>query len=152
MLSCAHYQRKKERKKRTKPQLNELLKAKLNRCKKYGCFSLPRHHLTLHSTEGELSTWLSSPLLFQGFSGGSHGKDCLKCRRRGVDPWVRKISWRREWLPILVFWPGECHGQRSLVSPRPWGHKESDMTEQLNTSLLPFQVGLNPDLKQDITY
>ena len=47
---------KKERKKRTKPQLNELLKAKLNRCKKYGCFSLPRHHLTLHSTEGELST------------------------------------------------------------------------------------------------
>ena len=24
---------------------------------------------------------------------------------------------------------GESHGQRSLVSYSPWGHKESDMTE-----------------------
>ena len=31
------------------------------------------------------------------------------------DPWVRKILWRREWQPIPVFWPGESHGQRSLV-------------------------------------
>ena len=27
--------------------------------------------------------------------------------------------------------PGESHGQRSLVGCRPWGCKESDMTEQL---------------------
>ena len=26
-----------------------------------------------------------------------------------------KIPWRREWLPTPVFWPGELHGQRSLV-------------------------------------
>ena len=26
-----------------------------------------------------------------------------------------------------VFWPGEFHGQRSLVSYSQWGHKESDM-------------------------
>ena len=26
----------------------------------------------------------------------------------------------------------EEHGQRSLVGPSPWGHKESDMTEGLN--------------------
>ena len=26
-----------------------------------------------------------------------------------VDPWVGKISWRREWLPTVVFWPGELH-------------------------------------------
>ena len=31
------------------------------------------------------------------------------------DPWVRKIPWRREWLPIPVFLPGEFHGQRSLA-------------------------------------
>ena len=31
------------------------------------------------------------------------------------DPWVRKISWRREWLPTLVFPPGKSHGQRSLA-------------------------------------
>ena len=28
---------------------------------------------------------------------------------------VRKIPWRREWLPTSVFLPGESHGQRSLV-------------------------------------
>ena len=27
--------------------------------------------------------------------------------------------------------PEESHGQRSLVGYSPWGHKESDMTEQL---------------------
>ena len=30
-----------------------------------------------------------------------------------------------------VFLPGESHGQRSLVGYSLWGHKESDMTEQL---------------------
>ena len=38
-----------------------------------------------------------------------------KCGRPGFDPWVGKIPWRREWLPIPVFLPGESHGQRSLV-------------------------------------
>ena len=33
---------------------------------------------------------------------------------QGVDPWVRKILWRRKWQPTLVFLPGESHGQRSL--------------------------------------
>ena len=30
-----------------------------------------------------------------------------------------------------VFLPGESHGQRTLAGYSPWGHKESDMTEQL---------------------
>ena len=42
---------------------------------------------------------------------------------------VRKILWRREWLPTLVFLPGKSHGQRSLVGYSPWGHKKSDTTE-----------------------
>ena len=33
---------------------------------------------------------------------------------------------------ILVFLTEEFHGQRSLVGYSPWGHKESDMTEQLS--------------------
>jgi hypothetical protein len=32
--------------------------------------------------------------------------------------------------------PGEFQGQRSLVGYSPWGHKESDKTEQLTLSLL----------------
>ena len=55
----------------------------------------------------------------------------LQYRRPEFDPWVRKIPWRREWLPTPVFLPGESHGQRSLVGYSPWCHKESDMTEQL---------------------
>ena len=54
----------------------------------------------------------------------------LQCGTPGFDPWVGKISSRRERLPTPVFWPGEFHGQRSLVGYSPWGHKGSDMTEQ----------------------
>ena len=39
-----------------------------------------------------------------------------QCGRHGFDPWVGMIPWRRERLPIPVFWPGECHGLYS-----PWG-------------------------------
>ena len=51
--------------------------------------------------------------------------------QHGFDPWVGKIPWRREWLPIPVFLPGKSHGQRSLAG-NPWGPKESDMTEQFH--------------------
>ena len=48
---------------------------------------------------------------------------------------VRKIFWRREWLPTPVFLPGEFHGQRNLAGYNPWGVKESDTTEKLTLSL-----------------
>ena len=48
------------------------------------------------------------------------------CHR--VDPWVRKIPWRRKWQSTPVFSPGKSHGQRSLVGYSPWGHKELDTT------------------------
>ena len=44
--------------------------------------------------------------------------------RPGFDPWVRKIPWRRERLPIPGFWPGDSHGHRSLTGYSPWGCKE----------------------------
>ena len=33
--------------------------------------------------------------------------------------------------PTPIFLPGKSCGQRSLAGSSPWGHKESDMTEQL---------------------
>ena len=57
---------------------------------------------------------------------------CLHCRRFGFHPWVGKIIWRRKRQPTPVFLPGKSHGQRSLVGYRPWGHKNSDRTQQLN--------------------
>ena len=43
-----------------------------------------------------------------------------------------KISWKRAWQPTPVFFPGESHGQRSLVGCRPQGHIESNTTEGLS--------------------
>jgi len=59
-------------------------------------------------------------------------KNLLACGRPWFNPWVRKIPWRSEWLPTPVFLPGKFHGQESLVDYSPWGHKESDRTEQLS--------------------
>ena len=49
-----------------------------------------------------------------------------------IDPWVRKISWRRKWQPTPLFLPGKSHGQKSLAGYSPKSRKESDMTEWLN--------------------
>ena len=46
-----------------------------------------------------------------------------------LDLWVRKIPWRREWLPTPVFLPEELHGPRTLVGYSPWGHKALDTAE-----------------------
>ena len=56
---------------------------------------------------------------------------CLQCRSCHFDPCVGKIPWRRKWQPTPVFFLEKSHGQRSLAGYRPWGCKESDMTEQL---------------------
>ena len=69
-------------------------------------------------------------IIFHFFPGGWDSKVCLQCGRPGFEPWVRKIPWRREWLPTPVFLPGESHGQRNLVGYSLWCHKELDTTEQ----------------------
>ena len=56
--------------------------------------------------------------------GGPSGKElACQCRRHGFSLWIGKIPWRMKWQPTLVFLPGKSHGQRSLVSYSPWGHK-----------------------------
>ena len=56
---------------------------------------------------------------FIGFTGGFRCKEstcqCRRRKRRGFDPWVVKIPWRRKWQPTPVFLPGESYGQRSLA-------------------------------------
>ena len=46
-----------------------------------------------------------------------------RLRRCRFDPWVGKIPWSRKWNPILVFFPGKFHGQRSLAGWSPWAAK-----------------------------
>ena len=76
-----------------------------------------------------------------GFPGGSEGKSvCLQYERPRFDPWVGQIPWRRKWQPTPVLLPGKSHGQRSLVGYSPWGHKESDATEQLHFHFLSLWI------------
>ena len=49
----------------------------------------------------------------------------------GSIPGFGKFPWRRKWQSTPVFFPGESHGQRSLMGYSPWDHKESDTTERL---------------------
>ena len=59
---------------------------------------------------------------FPWWSSGDLVKtSCSQCRGPRFDPWVKKIPWRREWLPTPVFLPGEFHGQRNLASYSLWG-------------------------------
>ena len=66
---------------------------------------------------------------FMSFPGGSDVKILPAIR----ETWVRSLgwkdSWRRKWLPIPVFLPGEFHGQRSLVGDSLWVCKQLDLTE-----------------------
>ena len=66
-----------------------------------------------------------------GFPGGKSSKEstcqCRRHKRRGFDPWVRKIPGGGSGNP--VFLPGESHGQRSLVGCGPQGQKDSDACE-----------------------
>ena len=81
---------------------------------------------------------ICSPYVCLGFPGDAGGKDpacqCRRLRRCGLDPWVRKIPWRRAWQPTAVFLPGESHGQRSLAGHSPRGRRESETTERLSTA------------------
>ena len=52
-----------------------------------------------------------------------------------IQPLVRKIPWRSEWLLTPVFLPGESNGQKSLAGFSPWGHKKLDTTKQLTLLL-----------------
>ena len=60
-------------------------------------------------------------------------KNLPESMRPGIDPWVGRILWRRRGNPLQYSCLENHHGQRGLTDYSPWGHKESDMTEQLST-------------------
>ena len=75
------------------------------------------------SHENSSSAWSQ-----EGFPGVTSGKEpaCQgkRHRRRGLNPWIRKISWSRKWQPPPVFLPGKFHsrGPWSTVhgAAKPW--------------------------------
>ena len=90
------------------------------------CSHCPPHHPT--SFPSYLPPGLAPR---EGFPGGPVVRNPparQRCRRRGFDPWVQKIPWRRKWQPTPVFLPGKSQGRRSLAGYSAWGHRQSDTT------------------------
>ena len=67
--------------------------------------------------------------------GGHHGQRKFLEAKRSSFIILLECSWfwNRKWQPTPVFLPGNSHGQRSLASYSPWGHKASDTTERPST-------------------
>ena len=72
-------------------------------------------------------------LTYLGFPGGSVVKN-LPANVENAGPLGQEDPLGKEMATHSVFLPGESHGQRSLVGFSPKSSKESDMTEQLNSS------------------
>ena len=87
------------------------------------------------------SYWLPKPkniiksISLNSFPGGSSGKgSTCQCKRCEIHPWIRKILWKKKWLPLQY---------SSLENPKNRGSwqatvqgvaKELDTTEQLSTA------------------
>ena len=67
-----------------------------------------------------IDTGHSSQRRLLDFLGGASGKEPMcQCRTCLLDPWVRKIPWKRKWQPTSISLPGESHGQRNLAGYIP---------------------------------
>ena len=92
--------------------------------KPYGDWDWAQNQGVIANSRVKVSEWL------ENYQEETSWSIRLQCRRPAFDPWLGKISWRRERLPTPVFWPGEFHGLYS-----PLGSKESDMREPRSLSL-----------------
>ena len=89
----------------------------------------PRSKRTiLYPSWAHLISFLSLGLC-QWLSSKESACQCGRHRRRGFNPWIGKIPFRKTWQPTLVFLLGKSHGQRSLESQCRWGCKELDTIE-----------------------
>ena len=91
------------------------------------------HCLLSSVTLGNSSRTTLQSLWRVGFPVAQMVKNPQQCGRPGFDPWVGKTPWRRERLPIPIFWPGDFYGLWEFYGLcHPWDRKKSDTTEQLS--------------------
>ena len=84
--------------------------------------------------EGEDICILTADL---GFPGGSDGKEsACSAGDLGLIPVLGRSPGRGHGNPLQYSCLENLHGQRSLAGYNPWGRKELDTTERLNTHIL----------------
>ena len=77
----------------------------------------------------------------KGFLGGSDGKEsACNAGDLGSISGLGRSAEGGHGNPLQYSCLENPHGQRRLAGYSPWGHKESDMTEQLTLSLLLFKA------------
>ena len=70
-----------------------------------------------------------------GFPGGSDGKDSASnAGNLGLIPALGRSPGGKHGSSLQYSYLEISHGQRSLAGYSSWGHKKSDMTEQLSTA------------------
>ena len=86
-----------------------------------------------------ISSMITGIYLFLGFSGGSECKEVVcSAGDLGSIPGLGRAPGERHGNALQYSCLENSHGQRSLVGYNPWGHKESDTTEQLGTAHVVF--------------
>ena len=93
------------------------------------CFRAPVNIIILTHFRSDLfSMWLQA---YQSFPSGSDSKgSTCNAGDQGSIPGLGGFTGEGNGL-TPVFFSGEFHGQSSLECYSPWGHKESNMTEQV---------------------
>ena len=100
-----------------------------------------RHNLATEQQQKWMNKYKKRTCLetHKGFPVGSDGKEsACNAGDLGLTPGLGRSPWRKEWIFTPVFLPWKFYRQRSLVGYSSWGHKERDMTEGLELSLLGF--------------
>ena len=83
-----------------------------------------------------------SLVLVHSTSGASLVAQMVKRLPAMRETWVQSLGQedplKKEMATTPVLLPGKFHGWRSLVGYSPWGRKESDTTERLHFTALPW--------------
>ena len=102
----------------------------------YVCYNITLYLLQSLHSPSPFHYWEKEILILEYLAQASqvaqwvmHLPSMRRRRRHSFNTWFRKIPWRRARQPTPVCLPGESHGQRSLASYSPQGHKESVTTE-----------------------
>ena len=96
--------------------------------------NLPPGTLTVKPRRGPRISNKAPSALPVGLIGGSNDKaSACNAGDPGSVPGSGRSPGEGNGYPLLYSWPGEFHGQRSLVGYNLWGPKKSDTTKQLTT-------------------
>ena len=76
------------------------------------------NHILTTTQQNIADTYLAVSSCQLGFTGSASGKEptcqCRRLRRLELDPWFRKIPWRRAWQPTPVFLPRKSNGKKKV--------------------------------------